>query len=142
MQKILAAEALKKSIQVTERRQMEEGKLLREQFTDTFESLKPINVLRKMLTDIAEPSALKETLIQTVTGLMSGYISRKLFVRSSKNPLLRLAGVLVQYGVTNFVAKNSDSIKALGSVSYTHLRAHETRHDLVCRLLLEKKKKK
>src|SRR5450759_6012579 len=25
-------------------------------------------------------------------------------------------------------------------VSYTHLRAHETRHDLVCRLLLEKKK--
>src|SRR5450759_3201397 len=25
-----------------------------------------------------------------------------------------------------------------GSVSYTHLRAHETRHDLVCRLLLEK----
>ena len=27
-------------------------------------------------------------------------------------------------------------------VSYTHLRAHETRHDLVCRLLLEKKKKR
>src|SRR5665648_1098649 len=26
-------------------------------------------------------------------------------------------------------------------VSYTHLRAHETRHDLVCRLLLEKKNK-
>ena len=26
------------------------------------------------------------------------------------------------------------------SVSYTHLRAHETRHELVCRLLLEKKK--
>src|SRR5450759_1812660 len=25
-------------------------------------------------------------------------------------------------------------------VSYTHLRAHETRHDLVCRLLLEKQK--
>src|SRR5450756_693836 len=27
----------------------------------------------------------------------------------------------------------------LTTVSYTHLRAHETRHDLVCRLLLEKK---
>src|SRR5665648_924109 len=32
------------------------------------------------------------------------------------------------------------SIYSIGSVSYTHLRAHETRHDLVCRLLLEKKK--
>src|SRR5659263_214290 len=30
---------------------------------------------------------------------------------------------------------------SLFPVSYTHLRAHETRHDLVCRLLLEKKKK-
>ena len=28
------------------------------------------------------------------------------------------------------------------SVSYTHLRAHETVLDLVCRLLLEKQKKK
>ena len=31
-------------------------------------------------------------------------------------------------------------LRGLGAVSYTHLRAHETRHDLVCRLLLEKKK--
>eukprot|EP00658_Telonema_sp_P-2_P041886 TRINITY_DN3000_c0_g1_i1.p1 TRINITY_DN3000_c0_g1~~TRINITY_DN3000_c0_g1_i1.p1 ORF type:complete len:120 (-),score=47.26 TRINITY_DN3000_c0_g1_i1:50-409(-) len=30
----------------------------------------------------------------------------------------------------------------LGPVSYTHLRAHETPEHLVCRLLLEKKKKK
>ena len=29
---------------------------------------------------------------------------------------------------------------SLWSVSYTHLRAHETRGNLVCRLLLEKKK--
>src|SRR5450756_1893989 len=33
------------------------------------------------------------------------------------------------------------SDKDLMPVSYTHLRAHETRHDIVCRLLLEKKKK-
>ena len=34
------------------------------------------------------------------------------------------------------------AVDAQKAVSYTHLRAHETRHDLVCRLLLEKKKKK
>src|SRR5450759_833466 len=33
------------------------------------------------------------------------------------------------------------SVRSTIPVSYTHLRAHETRHDLVCRLLLEKKKK-
>ena len=31
--------------------------------------------------------------------------------------------------------------QTINSVSYTHLRAHETVLDLVCRLLLEKKKK-
>eukprot|EP00657_Telonema_sp_P-1_P008338 TRINITY_DN2929_c0_g1_i1.p1 TRINITY_DN2929_c0_g1~~TRINITY_DN2929_c0_g1_i1.p1 ORF type:complete len:129 (-),score=54.13 TRINITY_DN2929_c0_g1_i1:72-458(-) len=36
----------------------------------------------------------------------------------------------------------SDGGRILGPVSYTHLRAHETVLDLVCRLLLEKKKKK
>src|SRR5665648_1065137 len=39
-------------------------------------------------------------------------------------------------------AKIKAVVKATIAVSYTHLRAHETRHDLVCRLLLEKKKKK
>src|SRR5450756_2850781 len=33
-----------------------------------------------------------------------------------------------------------DHLATILAVSYTHLRAHETRHDLVCRLLLEKKK--
>ena len=33
------------------------------------------------------------------------------------------------------------AVRGAGPVSYTHLRAHETVLDLVCRLLLEKKKK-
>ena len=33
-------------------------------------------------------------------------------------------------------------LQLVKSVSYTHLRAHETKANLVCRLLLEKKKKK
>ena len=32
------------------------------------------------------------------------------------------------------------TINELETVSYTHLRAHETKANLVCRLLLEKKK--
>src|SRR5450756_2692120 len=50
-------------------------------------------------------------------------------------------------GIWDFSDPNQENewiMKAWGSqmelrpVSYTHLRAHETRHDLVCRLLLEK----
>ena len=114
MQKITAASALNRSILLLEQRQIEEGLLLKKQFEATYESLKPINILRKTLHNIGAPSELKDDLIQTSTGLISGYLSRKLLVRSSRNPILRLAGVFLQYGVTNFVANNSDSIKAVG----------------------------
>ena len=40
------------------------------------------------------------------------------------------------------VREKANDIIGMMSVSYTHLRAHETVLDLVCRLLLEKKKNK
>ena len=46
--------------------------------------------------------------------------------------------------LTTFAAKQSlsglEPLSGIPAVSYTHLRAHETVLDLVCRLLLEKKK--
>src|SRR5450756_2712093 len=49
----------------------------------------------------------------------------------------------LQYGSTEGIKKLRVLLmdRMEKAVSYTHLRAHETRHDLVCRLLLEKKKK-
>src|SRR5450756_2995564 len=43
-------------------------------------------------------------------------------------------------GLNDLAMRAEAAAKKAGAmpVSYTHLRAHETRHDLVCRLLLEK----
>src|SRR5450756_648051 len=49
--------------------------------------------------------------------------------------LINNAGVLPQ-----IAPLSASDPRDLAPVSYTHLRAHETRHDIVCRLLLEKKK--
>eukprot|EP00658_Telonema_sp_P-2_P002158 TRINITY_DN10818_c0_g2_i1.p1 TRINITY_DN10818_c0_g2~~TRINITY_DN10818_c0_g2_i1.p1 ORF type:complete len:499 (-),score=61.70 TRINITY_DN10818_c0_g2_i1:91-1587(-) len=54
---------------------------------------------------------------------------------SSSPPSSQRAGTL------RFIAEQASIGRAL-PVSYTHLRAHETPEHLVCRLLLEKKKKK
>ena len=50
--------------------------------------------------------------------------------------------VVAKYVEIDFeeVAVSLETEDRMTAVSYTHLRAHETRHDLVCRLLLEKKK--
>ena len=52
-----------------------------------------------------------------------------------RTPVLIGAGQVKQR-----VENPRDGVEPLESVSYTHLRAHETRSNLVCRLLLEKKK--
>src|SRR5450756_3064956 len=51
-------------------------------------------------------------------------------------------GVASRLGLRQAKAGYPLAARDLRPVSYTHLRAHETRHDLVCRLLLEKKKTK
>eukprot|EP00657_Telonema_sp_P-1_P005556 TRINITY_DN23000_c0_g1_i1.p1 TRINITY_DN23000_c0_g1~~TRINITY_DN23000_c0_g1_i1.p1 ORF type:complete len:114 (-),score=52.97 TRINITY_DN23000_c0_g1_i1:27-368(-) len=48
--------------------------------------------------------------------------------------------VKAMLGTLHTVAKSI--MEVFDTVSYTHLRAHETVLDIVCRLLLEKKKKK
>ena len=50
---------------------------------------------------------------------------------------------LIADGLASLVRTNFhqvDVVAGTATVSYTHLRAHETEADLVCRLLLEKKK--
>ncbi|WDT36857.1 hypothetical protein PVA38_11730 [Streptococcus pneumoniae D39] len=65
-------------------------------------------------------------------------------VASVKNGILEP----LKEGTTNVIVSKDGKevkkipLKILASVSYTHLRAHETVLDLVCRLLLEKKKNK
>src|SRR5665811_1484500 len=56
---------------------------------------------------------------------------------------LRLTPAAVVEQVVRNLVVGHRPLYALGewAVSYTHLRAHETVLDLVCRLLLEKKKK-
>src|SRR5450756_1980282 len=69
----------------------------------------------------------------------------RVFVRALRT--VPLAALLIGFSVPAFSQPAAESsalslqqaVKiALETVSYTHLRAHETRHDLVCRLLLEK----
>eukprot|EP00825_Cyclidium_porcatum_P009906 TRINITY_DN15061_c0_g1_i2.p2 TRINITY_DN15061_c0_g1~~TRINITY_DN15061_c0_g1_i2.p2 ORF type:complete len:224 (+),score=6.07 TRINITY_DN15061_c0_g1_i2:127-798(+) len=68
------------------------------------------------------------------------------FVAPSKRITLGVIGLGIQGNgnMRNFLGHPEMQVVAVcdvhAPVSYTHLRAHETRHDLVCRLLLEKKK--
>ena len=63
------------------------------------------------------------------------------YKRQTRNAAIpvRLISVAVRDSTASS-ARVSAAKAIAGAVSYTHLRAHETVLDLVCRLLLEKKK--
>ena len=67
--------------------------------------------------------------------------SRRLVIARLDNNV-QAGHYLVDVIVPSLSARNSGYLRIIKeAVSYTHLRAHETVLDLVCRLLLEKKKK-
>ena len=63
-------------------------------------------------------------------------------ITKNVNELLLCKKVKNCLAVDKIITIITFALLIIGSVSYTHLRAHETEADLVCRLLLEKKKKK
>ena len=68
------------------------------------------------------------------TGLISAYFEAAAVITT-----LVLLGQVLELRARSQTSSTIKELLGLAPVSYTHLRAHETVLDLVCRLLLEKK---
>ena len=127
MQNITSATGLKNAILLLEDDQAVKGQLLKEQFYLTYESLKPVNLLKRTLHDISSSPDLLDNILGTSMGLASGFLSKKIFVGASGNMIRKLLGSVLQFGVTNVVAQHPDAIKSFGQVILQYfLRKKET----------------
>jgi len=121
MERITSSAGLKNAIQLLEVEQSIKGQLLREQFFLTYESLKPVNLLRSTLSDVASSPYLIENIIGNAMGLATGYLSKKIFIGASGNIFRKLFGSILQFGVTNVVAQHPDAIKSIGQFIFQHV---------------------
>lgn len=112
MQKITSIAELRESIALLEIKQSVDGVLLKEQFKETYESIKPINLIKNTLKDLTSAPDLKGDLLNASLSLAAGYLSKKVAVGSTSNPFKQILGTLLQMGVTHIVAKNADGIKS------------------------------
>ena len=127
MQKITNIEELRASILLLKAQQVNEGILLKEEFKITYNKLKPINLLKGFLKDVTSDPDLKENLLGTTMGIAAGYLSKKVAVGSTHNPIKKILGTLIQVGVTSIVSKNADGIKAVALNLFNNLiRKKET----------------
>lgn len=121
MQNITSISELKNAIQLLEIEQVDRGKLLKEQFNTTLESFKPANIIANTLKNIATSPYLIENILGAAVGLVSGFYSNKLIFNARGNKLKKLIGVVLQFGVTNLVAKHQGTIRSVGQVLFKHL---------------------
>lgn len=122
MKKKYTIHDLQESILLLETKQLNEKNLLKEQFRLSFDSLKPINLIKDAFEDLTNLSGLKGNALDVSLSIATGYLSKKIVVGSSGNVFKNIFGSIVQVAVTSMALKNADEIKSMASRLKTYLK--------------------
>ena len=106
-------DALNKAIILLQHKQTQELIALKEQLQLSYETLKPINLIKNILHEVALSPDIKNNLVNNIIGLTTGYLSKKVLVGASHNPIKRVFGTVMQFAIANVVSKHSGTVKAV-----------------------------
>lgn len=116
---------LQDAIELLEDEQAFKRELLKEQVNITYESLKPLNLIRNAFKDISSLPNLSENTLGSAVGLASGYLSKKIFIGASGNIIRKLIGLILQFGITNVVSQHPEAIRSFGQYILEHFFRRE-----------------
>lgn len=109
-----STDILSRDILLLEAKRKMEFADLKEHLHSTYESLRPINLIKSTFEDVTHSPDIKGGIGKAAIGMATGYLLKKVVFGSSINPLKNIAGAAFQALVTNVAAKNSDKIKEGG----------------------------
>ena len=112
---------LKEAIQILETEQAAKGQLVKDQFYLLYDSLRPINLLKSTINEVSSSPYLIDNILGTAAGLTTGYISKMVVVGASGNIFKKLFGTLLQFGITNIVARHSESIRPISQYLFKRI---------------------
>jgi alanine dehydrogenase len=107
-------EVLHNTIRELKRKQQYELVLVKEQLHHVYESIKPINIIRNTLHDVSASSQVKSDIVDNAVSLTAGYISKRVVVGNSQNPMRKIAGRLAQFAITTLLSKYAGPIRLAG----------------------------
>jgi hypothetical protein len=105
---------LNESIRLLQNKQTMELIVLKEQFYATYESFKPMNLIKSTLHKVVDSSELKNNLLNNFVELSTSYLSKKLLGDTSNNPIKKSIRILLQLAVTTIVSNYSETIITSG----------------------------
>ncbi|HAG15498.1 MAG TPA: hypothetical protein DCG69_03105 [Bacteroidales bacterium] len=121
MKKIDLEAELKVAILLLESKQAEEEKMLKEQFHLTYESVKPINMIKNTFKEVVSSQDLKEDFTTTMFGLTAGFLSKIIVEKITRNPLKKLVGTAVMYSVRKAIVNNPEAVKLFSQFVLKHI---------------------
>jgi hypothetical protein len=113
-----AIESLDRSIQQAEAEHAAARMAFREDLALAGENLNPSSIIGRMISPNTDKQDMEDQTISpvdNVIGIASGFLTKKLLLGATHNPLLKLAGYLVQAGVTELVSRHPEQVKRAGN---------------------------
>jgi hypothetical protein len=111
MQKITTVAGLREEIGQLKYKQVLQGQLLKDQFSNVIESLKPVNVIKSTFNDVVASPDLLGNVLNAAIGLTAGIFSKKVLVGSTLNPFKRILGTILEAGIATVVTTKGDTIR-------------------------------
>lgn len=130
MKKLSVSESLDASIEALTKQQANELAVLKMQFNLTYESLKPINLIRTTINEAVQSTELKNGLMNNVMSVAVGYLSKKVLVGSTHNPLKAILGTVIQFAVSGLVSSNADKLKSFASNLFKSFSKEEEEEEI------------
>jgi hypothetical protein len=110
------ATELRASIKQLEQQTAEQKEKLVERFHATYNSMKPINIIKNSLNKVVHSPDLVDTIVNTGMGVGLSLLTKKFVIGRSAGVVRKLLGAAMELGVANMVSKKAAPVK-LGALN-------------------------
>ena len=105
-----AADLIKIEIALLEKKQEVELLELKQSLREKYESLKPINIIKRTFSQLSSSTEVKSSIVSEIAGIATGALTSKLLFGKTRNPLKMIGGLLFQFLVATYVSKQDISL--------------------------------
>lgn len=120
------AQELELAIVEMEKRKVVQQSILASQFHETYESLKPLNLLKSAFHKVTEPGDARSSILKAAGGIGVGLLTKKLLIGKTTSVVGSLISNVLRLTASNTVMNNTDKLKAYGIAIYNNFfRKHK-----------------
>ncbi|MBC8035197.1 MAG: hypothetical protein H7Y03_13690 [Chitinophagaceae bacterium] len=102
---------LQERIEFLENKTKQQQEQLKVHFQEAYQSIKPQTLIKNAFSDAASEPKTRNNMLNSLVGLLTGFITHKLVIGSSPGIFKRLAGTAIQIGISKLVKQKFPAIK-------------------------------